>query len=184
MIVLCPIRAYVVDHLYKQIFVWSIHKIKWLFNLLLCLLVAQSIIQALSGNLHWRLKPLKILFQHILCSFWFWPSGQPLKRKWPPRAPLNIQMITQSLLGSSRKVITHDDVVLWKHFLRNWPFVRGIHRSPVNSPQKGQWRGALIFSLICACINGWINNREAGNLRCHHVHYDVTVMNEVPVVPS
>ena len=26
----------------------------------------------------------------------------------------------------------------------------GIHRSPVNSPHKGQWRGALMFPLICA----------------------------------
>ena len=64
----------------------------------------------------------------------------------------------------------------WKHFLRYWPFVRGIHRSPVNSPHKGQWRGALMFSLICAWINAWVNNREAGDLRCHHIHYDVTVM--------
>ena len=44
----------------------------------------------------------------------------------------------------------HDDVIKWKHFPRYWPFVRGIHRSPVNSPHKGQWRGDLVFSLICA----------------------------------
>ena len=44
----------------------------------------------------------------------------------------------------------HDDVIKWKHFPRYWPCVRGIHRSPVNSPHKGQWRGALVFSLICA----------------------------------
>ena len=41
----------------------------------------------------------------------------------------------------------------WRHqmekFPRYWPFMRGIHRSPVNSPHKGQWRGALMFSLIC-----------------------------------
>ena len=43
----------------------------------------------------------------------------------------------------------HDDVIKWKHFPCNWPFVRGTHRSPVNSPHKGQWRGALMFSLIC-----------------------------------
>ena len=46
--------------------------------------------------------------------------------------------------------IGHDDVIKWKHFPRYWPFVRGIHRSPVNSPHKGQWRGALMFSLIYA----------------------------------
>ena len=70
----------------------------------------------------------------------------------------------------------HDDVIKWKHFPRNWPFVRGIHRSPVNSPHKGQWRGALVFSLICVWINDWVNNGEAGDLRRYRIHYDVTVM--------
>ena len=42
-----------------------------------------------------------------------------------------------------------DDVIKWKRFPRYWPFVRGIHRSPVNSPHKGHWRGTLMFSLIC-----------------------------------
>ena len=74
------------------------------------------------------------------------------------------------------KSAIHDDVIKWKHFPRYWPFVRGIHRSPVNSPHNGQWRGALMFSLICIWINGWVNNREAGDLRRHRVHYDVTVM--------
>ena len=70
----------------------------------------------------------------------------------------------------------HDDVIKWKHLLRYWPFVRGIHRSPVNSLHKGQWRAALMFSLICTWINGCVNNCEAGDLRRHHAHYDVTVM--------
>ena len=60
----------------------------------------------------------------------------------------------------------HDDVIKWKHF----------HRSPVNSPHKGQWRGALMFTLICARINGWVNTREAGDLRRFRAHYDVIVM--------
>ena len=46
-------------------------------------------------------------------------------------------------------------------FSRYWPFVRGFRRSPVNSPHKNQWRGTLMFSLICAWINGWVNTREA-----------------------
>ena len=70
----------------------------------------------------------------------------------------------------------HDDVIKWKHFPRNWPFVREIHRSPVNFPHKGQWRGALMFSLIYAWINDWVNNREAGDLRRQDGHYDVIVM--------
>ena len=47
---------------------------------------------------------------------------------------------------------------------------------PVNYPHKGQWRGALMFSLICARINDWVNYREAGDLRRHRRHYDVSVM--------
>ena len=69
----------------------------------------------------------------------------------------------------------HDDVIKWKHFPHYWPFVRGIHRSPVHTPHKGQWRGALIFSLICAQLNVWVNNREAGDLRRYRTHYDVNV---------
>ena len=78
-----------------------------------------------------------------------------------------------------QRIHSHDDVIKWKHFPRYWPFVQGIHRSPVNSPHKGQWRGALMFSLICTWINGWENNREAGDLRGHRAHYDVTVMNRL-----
>ena len=88
-----------------------------------------------------------------------------------------------STIGKSRCYIicdsmrfNHDDVIKWKHFPRNWPFVRGIHRSPVNSPHKGQWRGALMFTLICAWINGWVNTREAGDLRRYRPDYDVIVM--------
>ena len=71
----------------------------------------------------------------------------------------------------------HDDIIKWKHFLRYWPFVRGIHRSPVNSPHKGQWCRALMFFFICTWINGWLYNGEAGDLRCHSAHYDVAEMN-------
>ena len=51
-----------------------------------------------------------------------------------------------------------------------------IHRSPVYSPHKVQWSGALVFSSIYAWINGWVNTGEAGDLRRHCPHYDVTVM--------
>ena len=61
-------------------------------------------------------------------------------------------------------------------FPRYWPFMQGIHRSLVNSPHKGQWRGALMFSLTCTWISSWVNDREAGDLRCHCAHYDVIVM--------
>ena len=65
----------------------------------------------------------------------------------------------------------YDDVIM-EQIPRYWLFVRGIHRWPVDSPHKGQWRGAL----ICAWINVWTNNRNADDLRRHRDHYDVTVM--------
>ena len=79
----------------------------------------------------------------------------------------------------------HDNVIKWKHFPRYWPFLRGIHRWPMNYPHKSHWRGALMFHWICAWINGCANNREAGDLRRHRAHYDVTVMpkhlREIPI---
>ena len=91
--------------------------------------------------------------------------------------PLNVTIYNVSLCyRSACQAVSIDDVIKWKHFPRYWPFVRGIHRSPVNSPHKGQWRGALLFSLVCACINSWVNNLEAGDLRHHRAHYDVIVM--------
>ena len=67
--------------------------------------------------------------------------------------------------------VIHDDVIKCKHFPRYWPFVREM-----NFSHKGQWRGALMFSLICTRINGWVNNGEAGDLRRYRVHCDITVM--------
>ena len=70
----------------------------------------------------------------------------------------------------------YDDIIKWKHFPRYRHFVLGIHRSQVNSPHKGQWRGALMLSLICAWTKGWANNQNAGDLRCYCARYDITVM--------
>ena len=68
----------------------------------------------------------------------------------------------------------------WRHQMETFSALLAIcaGNSPVpgNSPHKGQWRGALMFSLICAWISGWVNNREAGDLRRNHAHYDIIVM--------
>ena len=74
---------------------------------------------------------------------------------------MNHVRVSHDSIGSV--LVTHDDVIQWKHFQRYWLFVRGIHRPPLNSPHKVQWRGALIFSLIWAWINGWVNNPESGD---------------------
>ena len=68
----------------------------------------------------------------------------------------------------------------WRHQMETFSALlalcAGNSPVPVNSPHKGQWRGALMFTLICARINNWVNNREAGDLRRHRGHYDFNVM--------
>ena len=69
----------------------------------------------------------------------------------------------------------------WHHqmetFSTLWAICAG--NSLVLFLHKGQWRGALMFSTISACINGWVNNPEASDFRCRHAHYDVMVMNTI-----
>ena len=50
--------------------------------------------------------------------------------------------------------------------------------SPVTGefPRKGLWRGALMFSLICAWTSSWANNGDACDLRRHRGHYDLTIL--------
>ena len=84
---------------------------------------------------------------------------------------------------------TGDKSSWWRHqmetFSAYWLFVRGIIRSPVKSPDKVQWRGALKFSLISSQASDWVSNRDAGDFRRHRAVYDVTVMitlyNDYPV---
>ena len=68
----------------------------------------------------------------------------------------------------------------WRHQMETFSALlalcAGNSPVPVNSPHKGQWRGVLMFSLICVWINGWVNTREAGDLRRYRGHYDVIIM--------
>ena len=84
----------------------------------------------------------------------------------------------------SYNTVNHSALSWWRNQMKTFSallhhvhgIVLGIHRSPVTFHHKGQWRGALMFPLICTWTNGWINKRDAGDLRRHRVHYDVTVM--------
>ena len=98
----------------------------------------------------------------------------PGRHCWmPKRRESWQQLLMTALVGEPNG---HDDVNTWKHFPRYWPFVRGIHQSPVNSLQKGQWRGALdaFFDLHLnkrlskQSIRWWFKTPSH--------HYDVTVM--------
>ena len=90
----------------------------------------------------------------------------------------SLKIYVHDLYGSPGNSLALDDVSNWKHFPRYWTFVQEMHWSPVNSPYKGKWRGALMYSWICACINVWVNDCVAGDWRRHRAHYYVIVMYE------
>ena len=68
----------------------------------------------------------------------------------------------------------------WRHQMETFSALLAICAG--NSPVTGEFptprpvTRALMFSLISAWINGWVNNGEAGDLRRRRAHYDVTVM--------
>ena len=92
----------------------------------------------------WHWITLATQHQHL------WPWQTPTRTCMPSHGPLQMPVWWQC--RKYIRNIIHDDVIKWKHFPRYWPFVRGIHRPPVNSPHKDQLHGALMFSLICAWI--------------------------------
>ena len=108
-----------------------------------------------------------------LCRHW-WHRRLLL---WQPTMPLVTikfsHFVITSIIGMGS---CHDDVIKWKHFRCYWPFCAGNSQVPGEFPTQSQWRRALIISLICASINNWVNNGEAGDLRRHRAHYDVRVM--------
>ena len=95
--------------------------------------------------------------QSKYCPCW-WPGDTKEEFCWPM---LSVIFLTPHSNVQDRlvRIWFHDDIIKWNHFLRYWPFVWGTHRWPVNSSHKGQWRGALMFSLICAWIKGWVKNK-------------------------
>ena len=62
----------------------------------------------------------------------------------------------------------------WRHQMETFSALLALCAG--NSPHKGQWRGTLMFSFICVWMNGWVNNRAAGDLKCYRAHYDVIAM--------
>ena len=108
--------------------------------------------------------------QGVLLTFYtFWlPLATWIQRNYTPLPTQSWGNYFQSVSPLQHPII---EAIKWKHFPRYCLFVRGIHRC-----QKGQRRGALIFSLICTWRNGWASNQNAGDLRRHGAHYDATIM--------
>ena len=68
----------------------------------------------------------------------------------------------------------------WRHQMETFSALLTLcaGNSPVSCefPSQRSVTRSLDVSLICAWINAWVNNREAGDLRLHRGHYDVIVM--------
>ena len=91
-------------------------------------------------------------------------------------------VLPEITLIAKRRIFNSYTHSWWRHQMETFSALlalcAGIDRSPVNSPHKGQWRGALKFFLMGAWIHGWVNNREDADLRRHHAHHDVTGCNK------
>ena len=68
-----------------------------------------------------------------------------------------VRLDGQNCISSRITFSTYNNLKSWNLRADVWQWCR----SPVNFPHKGQWSGALVFSLICTGINGWVNNGEA-----------------------
>ena len=77
---------------------------------------------------------------------------------------------SRHMMTSSNGNIFHVTGPLCGEFTGEFPSQRPVTRS-------------FDVSSICAWINGWVNNREAGDLRRHRAHYDVIVMYSVNWAP-
>ena len=95
---------------------------------------------------------------------------------WNPHQTWNLLHYSEVKIRVSYEIL----IILWRYQIQTisslLALCERIHRSPVDSPHKGQWRGALMFSLICAWTNGWAKNRDAGDLRRHRTHYGAIVI--------
>ena len=98
-----------------------------------------------------------------MCMFYYFP--------WSGRHSRETMTHLHTPIGNIMMTSSNENI-----FRVTGPF---CGNSPVTGEfptHKGQWRGTLMLSLICDWINGWVNNREVGDLRRHRAHYDVIVM--------
>ena len=128
-------------------------------------------------------RSIAMIYGHSFCSVkihWRPPEGHGFSYRLPATDWCLLDMFLLQLSLSSRATASH----LWNFMITSSNgnisalllLCEGNHRSSVNSPHKGQWHGALMFSFICAWTNGWSNNLDDGSLRRHRAYYDVIVM--------
>ena len=113
----------------------------------------------------------------------FCEKNPPATGGFPNKGPVMLKIDVLFVIRRNKLWDKQSIYPWWRHQMKTFSALltlcAGNSPVPVNSPHKGQWRGTLMFSLICAWINDWVNNREAGDLRRHLGHYDVNVMSNL-----
>ena len=105
------------------------------------------------------------------------------KKKKKKRSQIFVHNAPDGTLSSEKKQYPHPPSTFsswWRHQMETFSALLALcaGNSPVTRefPSQRPVTRSFIFSLICAWINGWVNNLEAGDLRRHRGHYDITVM--------
>ena len=139
------------------------------------------VVSVVKANNNFEVLCICIFYLGIIKNtwyFWWWKyiwqwSTQTNKSGSQLYMPIIWEKISVHRRGIKMYIISNLQYMMTssngKMFRVTGSLCEGIHRSPVNSPHKGQWRGTLMFSLICAWINAWVNNREAGDLGLHRI---------------
>ena len=97
-----------------------------------------------------------------------WPVDAEIVWLWWRHHELLSSDWSQILRNASNEILNTHKLPWWRHQMETFSALLALW--------VGQWSRALMFSLVCAWINGWVNNREAGDLRHHRAQYDVTVI--------
>ena len=89
--------------------------------------------------------------------------------------------INQAIRRLARKFALHQITnTWWRHQMETYSaslaICSGKSPLPGEFPAQRPVTQSFDFSLVCVRINGWVNNRETGDLRRHRAHYDVIVM--------
>ena len=161
--------------------------IVWFEKIVLCSNRLQTIASSCAVSISWIEKHIytkhakvNMIQEWLRCIVFFTALKFHFNGSFQWRQDLNFctSIISIALCRKCQQQCNkHDDVIKWKHYPRYWPFVRGIHRVPVNSPLQGQWCGALMCFLSAFWINGWVwwfetpsrsLRRHCNDLHLHH----------------
>ena len=171
---------------------YDVNALFWLFlgNILICTNIRYhsgntfgSILKSSStfANNTCGSKSVECICWRYIYQYWILTNCKMLQmmrkmQKW------QIREIVQSSISQKppHSSPSHMSLVCLLYFGANMMTSSNGNIFRVTGPLCGEftghrWRRALIFSLICAWTNGWVNNREAGDLRRNRAHYDVTV---------